>query len=195
LISDAGTPGLNDPGFALIQEAIRAGHRIIPIPGPSAPIAALTASGLPTDAFTFLGYIPRKRGDRKALLERVRKETRTVIAFEVPNRLEDTLEEMAEILGEDRQLVLCRELTKMYEDFKRGTIGELVQALRSEKPRGEYTLIVGGAAHVERWGEAQVRAAFEQEMNDGSSRGEAARSVAKLSGWSRREIYKLGLED
>jgi 16S rRNA (cytidine1402-2'-O)-methyltransferase len=195
LISDAGAPGLNDPGFALIQEAIAAGHQITPIPGPSAPIAALTASGLPTDTFLFLGYIPRKQGDRKALLEAISKVPHTVISFEVPNRLERTLEAMAEILGEDRQLVLCRELTKRYEDFKRGTIGELVQALRSEKPRGEYTLILGGAAHIERWSEAQVRAAFEQEMKDGSSRGEAARSVAKLSGWSRREIYKLGLEE
>ena len=195
VISDAGTPGLNDPGFALIQEAIEAGHQIIPIPGPSAPIAALTASGLPTDTFLFLGYIPRKQGDRKALLEGISKETHTLIAFEVPNRLESTLEAMAEILGEDRQLVLCRELTKLYEDFKRGTISELLLTLQSEGPRGEYTLIVGGAAHSERWGEAQVRAAFEQEMNDGSSRGEAARSVAKLSGWSRREIYKLGLEE
>ena len=195
LVSDAGTPGLNDPGYPLISEAIVAGHRIIPIPGPSAPIAALTASGLPTDTFIFFGYVPRKQSERRVLFETLRGERRSAIFFEVPNRILETVENLQELLGQERPIVLCRELTKMYEEFIRGSIKEVLAHLRENGARGEYTLILGGASEVERWSEDEVLKAFERELEGGASRTEAARAVAALSGWPRKQIYRLGLEE
>jgi 16S rRNA (cytidine1402-2'-O)-methyltransferase len=195
LISDAGTPGLNDPGYPLVSAAIAAGHCIVPIPGPSAPIAALTASGLATDSFVFLGYVPRKHSDREALFETLKVETRTTIFFEAPNRILATVEHLQDVLGQDRSLVLCRELTKMYEEFVRGKINEVLAHLREGGPRGEYTLILGGAPEIEPWSEAEVRIAFERELEGGASRTEAARIVAALSGWPRKRIYRMGLEE
>ncbi|TFH35971.1 MAG: 16S rRNA (cytidine(1402)-2'-O)-methyltransferase [Anaerolineales bacterium] len=195
LVSDAGTPGLNDPGYPLISEAIAAGHRIIPVPGPSAPIAALTASGLPTDTFIFFGYVPRKQSERRQLFETLRGETRSAIFFEVPNRILGALEDLQEALGSERPVVLGRELTKMHEEFMRGSIGEVLSQVREVKARGEYTLILGGAQKVERWTEDEVSLAFAREMEGGASRTEAARAVAALSGWSRKQIYRIGLED
>ena len=195
LVSDAGTPGLNDPGYPLISDVIEAGHRVSPIPGPSAPIAALTASGLPTDTFIYFGYVPRKQNERRALFETLRGETRSAIFFEVPNRILGTVENLEESLGQDRPIVICRELTKMYEDIVRGSIREVLSHLRENGPRGEYTLILGGAQEVERWSEAEVRQAFERELEGGASRTEAARAIAALSGWSRKHIYRIGLEE
>jgi 16S rRNA (cytidine1402-2'-O)-methyltransferase len=195
LVSDAGTPGLNDPGYPLIRAAIEAGHRISPIPGPSAPIAALSASGLPTDRFVYFGYVPRKQNERKALFDTLRGEERSAIFLEVPNRILGTGETMQESLGHERPLVLCRELTKLYEEILRGSIKEVLTLLREQGPRGEYTLILGGAQGVERWSEAEVRQAFEHELEGGASRTEAARAVAALSGWSRKHIYRIGLEE
>ena len=195
LVSDAGTPGLNDPGYPLIQQAIEAGHMVVPIPGPSAPVAALTASGLPTDGFVFLGYIPRKQNERRNLFELLQNELRSAIAFEVPNRLLETLELMLEVLGPERKIVLGRELTKLHEEFIRGSLVEVVNQLRTEGARGEYTLVLGGAAAPERWQEEEVRLAFLGELDSGSSRADAAKAVAGLSGWSRRQIYRIGLEE
>jgi 16S rRNA (cytidine1402-2'-O)-methyltransferase len=195
LVSDAGTPGLNDPGYPLISEAITAGHNIVPVPGPSAPIAALTASGLPTAAFVFLGYIPRKHGERNSLFESLKSETRSAILFEVPSRIVGSMEHLMEILGSDRPIVLGRELTKMYEEFIRGSLSEVLANLRAAGPRGEFTIILGGAPGTERWSEQQVRSAFERELAGGASRTEAARAVSALSGWSRKQIYRIGLEE
>ncbi len=195
LVSDAGTPGLNDPGYPLIKEAIEAGYAVVPIPGPSAPIAALTASGLPTDAFVFFGYMPRKQGDRKALFTQLKSERRTSIGFEVPNRILSTLEELHEILGGDRPVVLAREMTKYHEDFMRGSLEEIVAWLRQGGPRGEYTIIIGGVEAGERWTEAEVRLALAHELEGGVTRTDAAKAIASLSGWSRRQIYNLSLED
>lgn len=195
LISDAGTPGLNDPGFALIREALEAGHTVSPIPGPSAPIAALTASGLPTDAFIFFGYIPRKRNERAALFQSLKLENRTAIGFEVPNRILTSMQELLHVVGSDRPLVLCRELTKMHEEIMRGSLEELVRRVRDEGARGEYTLILGGVEDIARWTEDEVRHALARELDKGASRSEAAKSIASLSGWSRNKIYNISLED
>jgi 16S rRNA (cytidine1402-2'-O)-methyltransferase len=195
LVSDAGTPGLNDPGYALISEAIAAGHTIVPIPGPSSPIAALTASGLPTDAFVFFGYIPRKQSEREVLFQSLRLESRSAIGFEVPNRLLGTLEDLFEVLGGERLIVLCRELTKLHEEFIRGTLNDVLAQIRAEGARGEYTLILGGVKGTARWTEEEVRRAFARELEEGASRSNAAKAVAALSGWSRKQIYQIGLEE
>jgi 16S rRNA (cytidine1402-2'-O)-methyltransferase len=195
LISDAGTPGLNDPGYVLISEAIAAGHTIAPIPGPSSPIAALTASGLPTDAFIFFGYVPRKQGEREALFESLRLESRSAVGFEVPNRLLGSLEDLIAILGGERSIVLCRELTKLHEQFIRGSLHEVLTQIRDEGVRGEYTLILGGVKGAARWTEEEVRRAVTLELEEGASRSDAAKAVAVLSGWSRKQIYQIGLEE
>jgi 16S rRNA (cytidine1402-2'-O)-methyltransferase len=163
LVSDAGTPGLNDPGFPLVREAVDAGYPVVPIPGPSAPIAALTASGLPTDAFVFFGYIPRKQSDRATLFMSLKGEHRTAIGFEVPNRIVSTLEELLDVVGGERQIVLGRELTKLHEEFLRGSLEEIVTRLRHEGARGEYTLILGGAMETERWTMDEVRNALSRQ--------------------------------
>lgn len=195
LVSDAGTPGLNDPGYPLIRDAIAVGHLVVPIPGPSAPIAALTASGLPSDSFIFFGYVPRKKSDREALFETLKRESRSAIGFEVPNRLLDTLKDLKQALGPDRSIVLARELTKMHEEFIRGSISEALDHVIEAGVVGEYTLILGGTETKERWSEDEVRQAFMRSLEDGTSRSEAARELAALSGWSRKEIYRIGLED
>ena len=167
----------------------------LPIPGPSSPIAALTASGLPTDAFIFFGYVPRKQGEREALFESLRLESRSAVGFEVPNRLLGSLEDLIAILGGERSIVLCRELTKLHEQFIRGSLHEVLTQIRDEGVRGEYTLILGGVKGAARWTEEEVRRAVTRELEEGASRSDAAKAVAVLSGWSRKQIYQIGLEE
>lgn len=143
LVSDAGTPTISDPGYFLITQALAAGITVVPVPGPSAVLAALAASGLPTDAFVFEGFLPRKSGPRRRLLESLRDERRTVIVFESPHRLRSSLELIREILGE-RRIVLARELTKVHEELLRGTADELLKALGTRTIRGELTLVLEG---------------------------------------------------
>jgi len=195
LVSDAGTPGISDPGYELVGQAIAAGFEVVPVPGPSAPVTALVASGLPTDAFTFLGYLPRKAAERKALLETLRGETRTVILFEVPHRVQASLAEMEAILGGERRMAAARELTKLHEEFVRGTLAEVRQAIDSKPARGEYTLVLGPAPAGEAWPASEVRKQLAAALERGLSRAAAARRVAEQSGWSRNEVYRLGLEE
>jgi 16S rRNA (cytidine1402-2'-O)-methyltransferase len=143
LVSDAGTPTISDPGYFLITQALAAGITVVPVPGPSAVLTALAASGLPTDAFVFEGFLPRKSGPRRRLLESLRDERRTVIVFESPHRLRSSLELIREILG-DRRIVLARELTKIHEEFLRGTAEELLKTLGARTIRGELTLVLEG---------------------------------------------------
>lgn len=143
LVSDAGTPAISDPGYFLITQALGAGIRVVPVPGPSALLAALAASGLPSDAFVYEGFLPRKPGPRRRLLETVRDETRTVVFFESPHRLRRSLEAIREVLG-DRRLVLGREMTKAHEEFLRGTAEDLLRALEARTLKGEITLILEG---------------------------------------------------
>ena len=194
LISEAGMPGLSDPGYELVCTAIERGYRIVPVPGPSAPVTALVASGLPSDSFLYLGFLPRRPRDRRRLLAEVAQEQRTLIAFETRHRLRKSLADIEAVLG-DRPLAVCRELTKLHEEIWRGTISGARDHFAEVEPRGEFTLVIGGASqeHV-RWEKARVRDALEELLAEGLARPAAARRVAAASGWSRGEVYGLGLE-
>jgi 16S rRNA (cytidine1402-2'-O)-methyltransferase len=194
LVSDAGTPGLSDPGYELVKQAIERGYRVSPIPGPSAPIAALVASGLPTESFLYLGYLPRKPGPRRDLIRTLKDEPRTAVFFEVPHRIKDALQDIEALLGSDREVALCRELSKMHEQILRGTVQEIREALTGDEPRGEFTLVLGGVQTSPRWTEEEVRQALAQRTRNDQSPSQAAREIARESGWSRGDIYRLGLE-
>jgi 16S rRNA (cytidine1402-2'-O)-methyltransferase len=194
LISEAGMPGLADPGYELIRAAIERGYPVVPIPGPSAPVTALIISGLPTDSFLFLGYLPRHRNKRRLLLDEVARERRTLIAFETPHRLRESLADLETVLG-DRPLAVCRELTKLHEEVWRGSVSGARAHFDQVEPRGEFTLVVGGAPEErERWNEEQVRAALDELLAQDVRRPDAARRIAALAGWDREQVYKLGLE-
>jgi 16S rRNA (cytidine1402-2'-O)-methyltransferase len=190
LVSDAGTPGLNDPGYELVRAAVQAGFEVTPIPGPCAPIAALVASGLPTDSFFYLGYLARRAHQRRGQLERLRLHAWTTVALEAPHRLVDTLADMLDILG-DRPLAVARELSKVHEEIHRGTVSTALARFRGEPPLGEITLVIGGAAEPAAWDSAKVQTALRQYIQDGKSRSQAAAEVAKQSGWRKRDIYTL----
>jgi 16S rRNA (cytidine1402-2'-O)-methyltransferase len=192
LVSDAGTPGLSDPGYELVRAALDAGHRVAPIPGASAVTAALVASGLPTDSFIYLGFLPRKDSERRRLLASVAREARTLVAFEAPHRLLDALSDIESMLG-DRPLAVARELTKLHEEIFRGRASEARQHFAQKEILGEITLVIGGTGEAaqEKWDEARVRRSLEAALADGMKRREAAQFVAWMSGWTPREIYKL----
>jgi 16S rRNA (cytidine1402-2'-O)-methyltransferase len=195
LVSDAGTPALSDPGYELVQAALEAGHDVSPIPGPAAPIAALVASGMATDAFTFIGYLPRKTKARRALLQELSARRETLIAFETPHRLREALSDLADILGEDRQAAVCRELTKAHEQILRGSLGELAATSEQLISRGEITLVIAGAPDPDPWSRKAVLSALEAELSRGKSPSQASRLVAQESGWHRRDVYQLTLEE
>jgi 16S rRNA (cytidine1402-2'-O)-methyltransferase len=191
LISDAGTPGLSDPGYELVQAAIREGYIVSPIPGASAPIAAMVASGLPSDAFIFLGYLPRKASGRRRLLESISSEARTMIAFEVPHRLRAALADIGNILGEKRSIAICREITKIHEEISRGELCMMEKYFSEVEPQGEFTLVIAGAVESEHWDADKLRAAVMKRLHDGMPPSEIAKQLAAESDWMRREIYKL----
>lgn len=193
LISEAGMPGLSDPGYELVCAAIRRGVPVVPVPGPSAPVTALVVSGLPSDSFVYLGFLPRRKSDRHRMLMGVAREQRTLVTFEAPHRLCESLADMETVLG-DRPLAACRELTKLHEEVWRGTISAARAHFAEVEPRGEFTLVVGGAslAH-EPWSEERTRAALDELLAQGVPRPAATRQIAKASGWSREDVYKLGL--
>ncbi|HEY4689349.1 MAG TPA: 16S rRNA (cytidine(1402)-2'-O)-methyltransferase [Anaerolineae bacterium] len=191
LISEAGMPGLSDPGYALIRAAIERGVPITPVPGPTAAVTALVASGLPTDAFVFLGFLPRRSPDRRRLLHEIARERRTLVAYEAPHRLAESLADLQVVLG-DRSIAVARELTKTHEEIWRGTISGAREHFSGEV-LGEITLVIAGAPESARWDEVEVRAAVEQAMRDGASTTDAAREVAALSGWSRRQVYPIAV--
>jgi 16S rRNA (cytidine1402-2'-O)-methyltransferase len=195
LVTDAGTPGISDPGYGLVQSALEAGWTVVPIPGPSAPLAALVASGLPTDRFMFVGYLPRKAGERRKVLASLRDQSATLIFFEVPHRVLDSLQDLADVLGDDRQVAVARELTKIHEQFLRGRLADVLDEIKSQPTRGEYTLIVEGQANMLAWTETEVRSRLAELIEGGASRAAAARAVAGESGWTRNQVYNLGLEE
>jgi len=190
LVSDAGTPGLNDPGYELVRAALAAGREVAPVPGPCAPIAALTASGLPTDSFVYLGYLPRRSAARKTFLAPWRDERRTLIALETPHRLLESLEDLLSALG-DRPLAVARELTKLHEEFVRGTVRQVQQHFRAHPPLGEITLVIGGAEEAEKWDEAKVRTAAQREAERDLPAAQIAEDIAAQSGWTKRDVYNL----
>ena len=194
LVSDAGTPLVSDPGFKLVRAAAAAGHEVSPIPGPSAPMAAIVASGLPTDSFVFLGWLPRKAGRRQVAIQELASEPRTMLAMEAPHRLRETLRDLEAVFGPERQIAICRELTKRYEEIIRGSLSEVREQFEREEPRGEITLVIGGADWMSEWDEASVREAVSRRISEGMRRSEAARQVAAETGWPRREVYRLAEE-
>lgn len=192
LVSDAGTPGLSDPGYELIRAVLDAGMQVVPLPGPSAAVAALVASGLPTDSFTYLGFLPRKSKARREAFAAVQDEPQTLVLYEAPHRLVDALKDALDVLGE-RPVAVGRELTKLYEEIWRGPLSGAIEYYTENEPRGEITLVIGGAATVEarEWTEAEVRAALAERLAAGDSRSSAAKAVAAESGWPRRKVYDL----
>jgi 16S rRNA (cytidine1402-2'-O)-methyltransferase len=194
LVSDAGTPALNDPGFELVLAAMEAGHQVSPVPGPSAPIAALVASGLPTDRFLFLGYLGRKSAERKRQLAEVAGLPYTLIFLETPHRLIAALDDLQAQLG-NRQISVARELTKLHEEIFRGKISEAEAHFDTQPPKGEITLVIAGAPQeAEHWDLEQVREALKAGLACGESPSSLAREIAAQSGWKRREIYRLATE-
>jgi len=194
LVSDAGTPGLSDPGYVLIRAAIENDILVVPLPGASALLPALVASGLPTDAFTYLGFLPRKSAGRRAVIEALAALPHSLIFYEAPHRLVEALTDLHEVLGA-RTCAVARELTKLYEEIWRGTLEEAVAHFQTAPPRGELVVIVDGfqSAEAPAWSEADVRHALAEQLASGETRASAARTIAKQSGWERRAIYNLDL--
>ncbi|MCE7948922.1 MAG: 16S rRNA (cytidine(1402)-2'-O)-methyltransferase [Chloroflexi bacterium CFX4] len=192
LISDAGTPTISDPGYELVRAALAAGVPVVPLPGANAAVTALTASGLPTDAFLYLGFPPRRPNKLRAFLKEYVGLRATLIFYESPNRLADTLHAMLEVFG-DRQAVVALELTKFFEGFSRAPLSALINTFEAETPRGEVTLLVEGAPEIPDaiWDEARVRQALQQLLAEGVKRSTAAKQIAALAGWDRAEVYAL----
>ena len=189
LVSEAGTPLLSDPGYELVQAAIQRGLAVTCIPGPSALSAALPLSGLPVDRFLYLGFLPRKAAERRRTLAEVAGMRATLVFFEAPHRLRATLADAVSSLGGGRRCAICRELTKLYEEVWRGTLADALVEWREREPRGEFTLVVEGAAEPLIWDEGRVRSALADLQAEGLSRSDAARRVARQSGWAKADVY------
>ena len=191
LVSDAGTPVISDPGAGLVSACGEAGVEVLSIPGPCAAISALILSGLPAGRFTFEGFLPVPKGERRAALEALKGESRTMILYEAPHRLLTTLEDLLAALG-DRPVALCRELTKLHEQVLRTTLEGAVAHYRENPPRGEFVLVLGGAAPVEqaRITPEQAEELAREYVAQGLSRKDAARKAAEETGVSRKELYQ-----
>lgn len=193
LVSDAGTPAVSDPGYTLIREAAAAGVPVVPVPGPSALMAALAVSGLPPDRFVFVGFLPRKSGERRRALEEVAGVPWTLVMFEAPHRIIAVLDDLREIFG-DRRIALARELTKKFEEVFRGTVSEALNHLRVHAPRGEFTIVVEGAAKERKEGKANAPARMRALLAGGTAPTEAVADLVRTTGLSRREAYRLMLQ-
>lgn len=191
-VSDAGMPGISDPGYRLIRLALEQGIRVVPVPGPSALVAALAASGLATDAFEFRGFLPAKSGQRRTMLEQVRGAVHTVIFYEAPHRIHESVHDIVAVLGPTRALVIAREMTKLHEEFLRGTAEEVQTAIRDRELKGEITILIGKATAGEQAGaELDLSSRLKQLMRDQSLDEKAALKVlARERGVSKSEVYR-----
>jgi 16S rRNA (cytidine1402-2'-O)-methyltransferase len=208
LVSDAGTPAISDPGFELVAACIAAGFPVVSVPGPSAPIAALVASGLPPDRFAYMGFLPRRGAERRALLNEMADLALTLVCFEAPHRLLDSLTDMLAVLGE-RRAVAANDLTKRYEELRRGTLAELISHFSAQRPRGEYTLVIAGQAaggarkrdrnrlHVPpavgEPSEAEIARRLRLLREQGHNGSTAARAVARELGLQKSVVYQVWL--
>ncbi|NUQ85787.1 MAG: 16S rRNA (cytidine(1402)-2'-O)-methyltransferase [Anaerolineales bacterium] len=192
LVSDAGTPAINDPGYELVRAALASGFDVVPVPGPSAPLAALTVSGLPTDSFLYLGYLPHKTSERHKFIGQIENLPYTLIFLESPYRIVESLEDLLSVLG-DRRICVAREMTKMFEEYWRGTLNGAVEYFKSQPARGEFTLVVEGKRKVEsgKWTEEELLAAIKKELAEEKSAKEISAELAEQSGWTKKEIYTL----
>ena len=192
LVSDAGTPAISDPGYRLAVEAIRGGIPVIPIPGASALTAVLSAGGLPTDRFVFDGFLPAKKQERRARLRALRSETRTLVIYEAPHRLTETLNDLVEILG-DRETVLAREVSKVHEEFLRGRLTEVAKQIAGREIKGELTLLIGGSRGQSEVSQEQIEKEIRKLKNDGLRVKEIAEILGEKYGYPKKEIYRLAL--
>ncbi|MBE9100007.1 16S rRNA (cytidine(1402)-2'-O)-methyltransferase [Vacuolonema iberomarrocanum] len=194
LVSDAGMPGISDPGYELVQACAEANIPVVPIPGASAVITALSASGLPSDRFVFEGFLPAKGQERRERLQSLIPETRTLVLYESPHRLLQTLADLAEVLGGDRAITLARELTKLHEEFWRGTLHEAQAEFKRRSPQGEFTLVIAGAppSQLVLTDEALL-SELSALLRQGLSRSAASRQLAQQTELPRRHIYQLAL--
>jgi len=189
LVSDAGMPLISDPGYRLVHSAVAAGIPVQPVPGPSAVLAALSASGLPTDSFHFAGFLPSKPGQRVHALEALRDETATLIFYEAPHRLLEALTDIQAVLGE-RDVVVAREITKLHEEFAHGTVSEILASFaKREAVKGEITILVAKATRP-KVDNRPIEEAVEEHIRAGKSRMEAMKAVAKARGLSKRDVYR-----
>ncbi|MEQ9399111.1 MAG: 16S rRNA (cytidine(1402)-2'-O)-methyltransferase [Longimicrobiales bacterium] len=197
LVSDAGTPLVSDPGGRLVAAVTAAGHTVVPIPGPSAVLAALVASGLPSERFVFLGFPDRKGSGRRDLLDRVAASVDTVVLFESPQRLVRLLDDLAEACGPDRRVSVARELTKIHEEFVRGTLSEAARYYEEHPPRGEVTLVVAPADNAPadpRVVEEEVRVLARALLAEGRRASQVAKAVARRLDVSRNDAYRIVLD-
>lgn len=201
VISEAGMPGLSDPGYELVRAALARDIRVVPIPGVSALTTALVASGLPTDQFVYVGFLPRQKSARRKLLQSLADEPRTIVAYEAPHRVCASLDDIAEILG-NRSICVARELTKLHEEFFRGSVNAAREHFTRQSPRGEFTFVIAGKPEVERkttddekqkWDDARVIQAVRALMAQGVTRTEAVKQIARESSRDRREVYQLAM--
>src|SRR5215831_2853332 len=191
-VSDAGMPGISDPGYRVIKLAIERGIQVVPVPGTSATIAALAASGLPTDSFQFLGFLPARSGERRTMLESLREAQQTTVVYEAPHRITEAMKDIVELLGAARPVVLARELTKVHEEFIRGSAAEILQRVQKRELKGEMTLLIGknepAAVHAAR---KDIASRVGEIMREGSvDENTALKVVAKELGVSKSEAYR-----
>ena len=190
-VSDAGTPGISDPGYIFVKQAISESIRVVPVPGPVAAIAALNVSGLPMDSFVFFAFLPSRHGKRRQMLESIKEESKTMVFYESPNRLVAALQDINEILG-DRQIAVSRELTKIYEETLRGTASEISESVQGKKIKGEITLVISGALRDYTGRSAEeIRARFQEaRKNPESSTRDIIDSLSEELAMPRKEIYR-----
>lgn len=193
VVTDAGTPGISDPGERLVRRVLGEGFEVSVVPGPSAPVAALVVSGLPTDRWCMEGFLPRKGAARTDRLAELAVEERTMVFFESPNRLAGTLADMVGAFGAGRQVAVARELTKLHEEVWRGTLADAVSWVQ-DPPRGEVVVVVGGASPAAGAGDDRIRALVADARSAGASTRDAADEAARRLGVSRRRAYRLALE-
>jgi 16S rRNA (cytidine1402-2'-O)-methyltransferase len=191
-VSDAGMPGISDPGYRVIKLAIERGMQVVPIPGASALISAVAAGGLPTDSFQFLGFLPAKSGQRRTVLETLRGSEQTTAVYEAPHRIAETMKDIVEILGADRPIVLARELTKVHEEFIRGSAAQILARVQEHELRGEITLLIGkGEAHAAQKSTKNISQRLEEIMREQELDEKAAlKVVAKERGLSKSDAYR-----
>ncbi|MCL2923411.1 MAG: 16S rRNA (cytidine(1402)-2'-O)-methyltransferase [Trichodesmium sp. MAG_R04] len=195
LVTDAGMPGISDPGYELVKACVEANISLVPIPGVTASITALCASGLPTNKFIFIGFLPTKIKLREEQLEKVSNSLETIVLYESPYRILQTLEDLANILGENRKIVLARELTKLHEEFWRGTVGQAIIHYQNNQPKGEFTLVIAGAEpELLVLSEDTIKQELQELLAQGISRSQASRQLSKKINLSRRKIYQIALK-
>jgi 16S rRNA (cytidine1402-2'-O)-methyltransferase len=193
LVSDAGTPAISDPGYRIVVDAIQAGLQVIPLPGASALTTALSASGLPTDRFLFEGFLPAKPQERKVKLQALRSETATLVFYEAPHRLTDSLADMLKVFG-DREIAMARELTKVHEEFRRGKLSEIVGPLDDHEIKGELVIVVQGATGEAVISDAELQVTIRQLRGEGMGVKEIAELLGERYGLAKKHVYRLALE-